>query len=149
MESAPPPAELGALLLAFATPPKRRDPRRIETAGDRGALESGSVELLLMPRLSDRAQTRETLRTARRVLARRGRVALALPPEALGWIFLELAAIGLVAKRAQMVHADRSSPAIAIFVEAQAGKPDGLVVEPPLVAAVTNLGGVDGIRTHV
>jgi tRNA1Val (adenine37-N6)-methyltransferase len=70
---------------------------------------------------------------ARHFLGRRGRVCFVYPAPELGTLFSLLRAAGLEPKRMRAVHAAANRPARVVLVEAQPGKPGGLVIEAPLV----------------
>jgi tRNA1Val (adenine37-N6)-methyltransferase len=82
-------------------------------------------------RLLDRSSLRPFVSAARQLLGRGGRMAIAFPASAIGWLWEDLAACGLVAKRMRAIHPRASAPANAVLIEAQAGRPGGLVIEPP------------------
>jgi tRNA1Val (adenine37-N6)-methyltransferase len=73
------------------------------------------------------------VRAARQVAGRRARVCFVYPAHELVTIVSTLAAEGLHAKRARFVQASASAPARLVLVEAQAARPGGLLVVPPLV----------------
>jgi tRNA1Val (adenine37-N6)-methyltransferase len=70
---------------------------------------------------------------ARVLLGRRGRVCFVYPAHNLTGILARFRDVGLEPKRLQLVHAKRHAPARIVMIEAQAAKPGGLVVEPPLI----------------
>jgi tRNA1Val (adenine37-N6)-methyltransferase len=70
---------------------------------------------------------------ARQVAGRRARVCFVYPAYELATLLARLATEGLHAKRVRLVHATAKSPARIALVEAQASRPGGLVVLPPLV----------------
>jgi tRNA1Val (adenine37-N6)-methyltransferase len=70
---------------------------------------------------------------ARQVAGRRARVCFVYPAYELATLLARLAVEGLHAKRLRFVHASAKVPARAALVEAQAGRPGGLVIQPPLV----------------
>lgn len=70
---------------------------------------------------------------ARQVAGRKARVCLVYPAQELGALLSTLSAEGLHAKRLRFVHGTPEAPARVALVEAQAGRPGGLQVLPPLV----------------
>ena len=70
---------------------------------------------------------------ARQVAGRRARVCFVYPAYELAVLLARLAVEGLHAKRVRFVHATPKIPARIALVEAQAARPGGLVVMPPLV----------------
>jgi tRNA1Val (adenine37-N6)-methyltransferase len=70
---------------------------------------------------------------ARQVAGRRARVCFVYRAHELGVLLATLAAEGLHAKRMRFVHGTQGAPARIVLVEAQAGRPGGLFVLPPLV----------------
>lgn len=83
-----------------------------------------------------RARTGEVamfVEAARQVAGRKARVCFVYPAQELGALLATLAAEGLHAKRLRFVHATPEAPARVALVEAQAGRPGGLFVTPPLV----------------
>lgn len=76
---------------------------------------------------------RHFVEAARTLLGRRGRVAFVYPARELLALASALREHGLEPKRIRMVHSKKGAPARIVLVEAQAAKPGGLVVEPPLV----------------
>lgn len=70
---------------------------------------------------------------ARQVAGRKARVCFVYPAQELGSLLSTLAAEGLHAKRLRFVHGTPEAPARVALVEAQAGRPGGLHVLPPLV----------------
>jgi tRNA1Val (adenine37-N6)-methyltransferase len=72
-------------------------------------------------------------RAARTFAGRRARVAFVYPAASFALLVATFARAGLQAKRARFVHTSASSPARVVLVEAAAGKPGGLAVQPPLV----------------
>lgn len=73
------------------------------------------------------------LDAARRAMGRRARACFVYPAIEATTLFLELRRRGLEPKRVRFVHAKAIDPARVVLVECAAGKPGGLVVEPPLV----------------
>jgi tRNA1Val (adenine37-N6)-methyltransferase len=71
------------------------------------------------------------LHAARRLLGRRGRACFVYPASSWTELIGGLEREGLVPKRARFVYARRTAPARAVLVEAQPGKPGGLVVDAP------------------
>ncbi|HEY6459304.1 MAG TPA: methyltransferase [Polyangiaceae bacterium] len=69
---------------------------------------------------------------ARQVAGRKARVCFVYPAQELAGLLATLAAEGLHAKRLRFVHATPDAPARIALVEAQAGRPGGLQVSPPL-----------------
>ncbi len=69
----------------------------------------------------------------RAVLGRRGRAYFVYPAHSSTRLFRCFQSHGLEPKRARFVHADIASRARAVLVMASAGKPGGLVVDPPLL----------------
>src|SRR5450432_4047191 len=70
---------------------------------------------------------------ARQVAGKRGRVCFVYRAQELGTMLETLANEGLHAKRMRFVHGTPNAPARVVLVEAQAGRPGGLFVMPPLV----------------
>lgn len=73
------------------------------------------------------------VRAARQLAGRRARVCFVYPAFELGTLLARLAAEGLHAKRMRFVHATAKVPARVALVEAQPGRPGGLVILPPLI----------------
>jgi len=73
------------------------------------------------------------VRAARLFAGRRAKVAFVYPAAALTMLLDALRAVGLEPKRAAFVHGKLGQPARVVLVEAQAGKPGGLTVEPAIV----------------
>jgi tRNA1Val (adenine37-N6)-methyltransferase len=69
---------------------------------------------------------------ARSILGRRARACFVYPAYDLSALWAALKVAGLEPKRMRAVHSDEEAPARIVMVEAQAGKPGGLVVAPPL-----------------
>jgi tRNA1Val (adenine37-N6)-methyltransferase len=70
---------------------------------------------------------------ARQIAGRKARVCFVYPAQELGGLLGTMAAEGLHAKRLRFVHGTPDAPARIALVEAQAGRPGGLIVTPPLV----------------
>jgi len=70
---------------------------------------------------------------ARQVAGKRARVCFVYRAQELGALLATLADEGLHAKRMRFVHGTPEAPARVVLVEAQAGRPGGLSVLPPLV----------------
>jgi tRNA1Val (adenine37-N6)-methyltransferase len=70
---------------------------------------------------------------ARQVAGKRARVCFVYRAQELGALLASLADEGLHAKRMRFVHGTQEAPARVVLVEAQAGRPGGLFVLPPLV----------------
>ncbi|MCU0659458.1 MAG: methyltransferase [Polyangiaceae bacterium] len=70
-------------------------------------------------------------RTARQLLGRGGRFCMTAPAAALPAVLQALDETGLVPKRLRWLHPRATAPAHAFFIEAQAARPGGLVVEAP------------------
>ena len=70
---------------------------------------------------------------ARRVAGRRARVCFVYPARELATLMSTLRLAGLEPKRLRAVHARASDPARIVLIEAQAGRPGGLLLEAPLV----------------
>ena len=70
---------------------------------------------------------------ARQLAGKKARVCFVYPAQELGMLLATLTAEGLHAKRLRFVHGTPESPARVALVEAQAGRPGGLRVTPPLV----------------
>jgi tRNA1Val (adenine37-N6)-methyltransferase len=70
---------------------------------------------------------------ARQVAGRRARTCFVYPAHDLALLIATLAAEGLHAKRMRFVHSTPEAPARVVLVEAQAARPGGLGVMPPLV----------------
>ena len=73
------------------------------------------------------------LDAARRLAGRRSRVCFVYPAIETTTLLMELRARGLEPKRVRPVHGRSQDPARVILVEACAGRPGGLSIEPPLV----------------
>lgn len=73
------------------------------------------------------------LDAARRLAGRRARACFVYPAIESTTLFSELRERGLEPKRVRFVHAKAKDPARVVMVECAAGRPGGLVVEPPLV----------------
>lgn len=71
---------------------------------------------------------------ARHALGRRGRFCVVLPAARLLDHATLVRDVGLEPKRIRFVHAAAGGPARLVLCESVAGKPGGLVVEPPVVA---------------
>lgn len=71
------------------------------------------------------------LDAARTVAGRRARVCFVYPAAEATSLLAGLRARGLEPKRLRFVHAKATAPARVALVECRAGKPGGLVVEPP------------------
>jgi tRNA1Val (adenine37-N6)-methyltransferase len=70
---------------------------------------------------------------ARQVAGKRARVCFVYRAQELGTLLATLTHEGLHAKRMRFVHGTPEAPARIVLVEAQAGRPGGLFVLPPLV----------------
>jgi tRNA1Val (adenine37-N6)-methyltransferase len=70
---------------------------------------------------------------ARQVAGKRARVCFVYRAQELGALLSGLSDEGLHAKRMRFVHGTYGAPARIVLVEAQAGRPGGLFVMPPLV----------------
>jgi tRNA1Val (adenine37-N6)-methyltransferase len=70
---------------------------------------------------------------ARQVAGKRARVCFVYQAQELGALLKTLTEEGLHAKRMRFVHGTPDAPARVVLVEAQAGRPGGLFVMPPLV----------------
>ena len=70
---------------------------------------------------------------ARQLAGKKARVCFVYPAQELGMLLATLSAEGLYAKRLRFVHGTPEAPARVALVEAQAGRPGGLHVLPPLV----------------
>jgi len=70
---------------------------------------------------------------ARQLAGKKARVCFVYPAQELGMLLATLSAEGLHAKRLRFVHGTPEAPARVALVEAQAGRPGGLHVTPPLV----------------
>ena len=70
---------------------------------------------------------------ARQVAGRKARVCFVYPAHELATLLTRLALEGLHAKRVRFVHPSANMPARIALVEAQAGRPGGIMVLPPLV----------------
>ena len=71
------------------------------------------------------------LGAARQLLGPRGRVVLSFPSPSMAALFAALARLGLSPKRLRLLHPRAGDDAQVLFVEALAGRPGGLVIEPP------------------
>jgi tRNA1Val (adenine37-N6)-methyltransferase len=99
----------------YVAPGRGRLPKRPETARAR----CGELSLFV--------------RAARQAIGRRARVCFVYPAHELMSLCNALGETGLEPKRLRAVHADASSPARVVLVEARPGKSGGLTIEPPLV----------------
>jgi tRNA1Val (adenine37-N6)-methyltransferase len=70
---------------------------------------------------------------ARQLAGKKARVCFVYPAQELGMLLATLSAEGLHAKRLRFVHGTPEAHARVAVVEAQAGRPGGLHVTPPLV----------------
>jgi len=70
---------------------------------------------------------------ARQLAGKKARVCFVYPAQELGMLLATLSDEGLHAKRLRFVHGTPEAPARVALVEAQAGRPGGLHVIPPLV----------------
>ncbi|MGD0524783.1 MAG: methyltransferase [Polyangiaceae bacterium] len=70
---------------------------------------------------------------ARQLAGKKARVCFVYPAQELAMLLATLAGEGLHAKRLRFVHGTPDAPARVALVEAQAGRPGGLHVSPPLV----------------
>lgn len=113
---------------------------------DRAAGASPDDARRVSARTLERGGLAPFVQAARQLLGRGGRVAIAFPAAAIGWLFDDLAAAGLVAKRMRMAHPRVGEPANAVFVEAQAARPGGLVVESPWVVRGAGEEYTDDVR---
>lgn len=77
------------------------------------------------------------VKAARAHLGARGRFACVYPAREWQHLLACLAGAGLVPKRARFVHAKSDAAARVVLVEASAGKPGGLQVDPPLIEVGT------------
>jgi tRNA1Val (adenine37-N6)-methyltransferase len=75
---------------------------------------------------------------ARQVAGKRARVCFVYRAQELGALLATLGDEGLHAKRMRFVHGAAEDPARVVLVEAQAGRPGGLFVLPPLVERETH-----------
>ena len=75
---------------------------------------------------------------ARQVAGKRARVCFVYRAQELGALLASLAEEGLHSKRMRFVHGTAESPARIVLVEAQAGRPGGLFVMPPLIEREAN-----------
>jgi tRNA1Val (adenine37-N6)-methyltransferase len=73
------------------------------------------------------------LDAARRLAGRRARVCVIYPAIEATTLLTELRARGLEPKRLRAVHGRARDPARVVLVECVAGRPGGLVLEPPLI----------------
>lgn len=73
------------------------------------------------------------LDAARRLAGRRARVCFVYPANEATTLLAELRARGLEPKRLRAVHGRDTVPARIVLVECVAGRPGGLVVEPPII----------------
>lgn len=68
---------------------------------------------------------------ARQLLGHGGRFCFTAPAASTAVFFSSLSEAGLIAKRLRWLHARANTPAQVCFVEAQAARPGGLIIEPP------------------
>jgi tRNA1Val (adenine37-N6)-methyltransferase len=89
-----------------------------------------------VPAAQARARSGEVgtfVEAARQLAGKKARVCFVYPAQELGMLLATLSAEGLYAKRLRFVHGTPEAPARVALVEAQAGRPGGLHVLPPLV----------------
>ena len=89
-----------------------------------------------VPAAQARARSGEVgvfVEAARQLAGKRARVCFVYPAQELGLLLATLAGEGLHAKRLRFVHGKGDRPARVALVEAQAARPGGLRVLPPLV----------------
>lgn len=112
----------GGFDLVVANPPfhPRRAGRASPEPGRAAARHEGDTTLA------------DFVSAARHALGRRGRFCIVLPAARLPEHTELLRRAGLEAKRVRFVHASANRAAHLALCEARAGKPGGLVVEPPL-----------------
>jgi tRNA1Val (adenine37-N6)-methyltransferase len=92
--------------------------------GADGELRQGSRTLVP-------GELRAFLAAARQLVGRGGRLCICFPVATMPSLLAELARLGMPPKRLRPLHPRATQPANAVFVEALAGKPGGLVLEPP------------------
>lgn len=112
----------GGFHLVVANPPFRAtgDGRASPVPGRAAARHEGDTTLA------------DFVAAARHALGRRGRFCVVLPASRLPEHTELLRRAGLEPKRVRFVHATAERPAHLVLCEATAGKPGGMVVEPPL-----------------
>ena len=89
-----------------------------------------------VPAAQARARSGEVgtfVEAARQLAGKKARVCFVYPAQELGMLLATLSAEGLYAKRLRFVHGTPEAPARVALIEAQAGRPGGLHVMPPLV----------------
>jgi tRNA1Val (adenine37-N6)-methyltransferase len=89
-----------------------------------------------VPAAQARARSGEVgtfVEAARQLAGKKARVCFVYPAQELGMLLATLSAEGLHAKRLRFVHGTPEAPARIALIEAQAGRPGGLHVLPPLV----------------
>jgi tRNA1Val (adenine37-N6)-methyltransferase len=89
-----------------------------------------------VPAAQSRARSGEVgtfVEAARQLAGKKARVCFVYPAQELGMLLATLSAEGLHAKRLRFVHGTPEAPARVALIEAQAGRPGGLHVMPPLV----------------
>ena len=89
-----------------------------------------------VPAAQARARSGEVgtfVEAARQLAGKKARVCFVYPAQELGMLLATLSAEGLHAKRLRFVHGTPEALARVALVEAQAGRPGGLHVTPPLV----------------
>ena len=111
----------GGVDLVVANPPFHRAGRKSPTTGRAAARHEGDTTL------------DDFVAAARQALGRRGRFCVVLPAARLSDLTALVRKAGLEPKRIRFVHATADAPARLVLCEAVAGKPGGMVVEPPVV----------------
>lgn len=109
----------GAADLVVCNPPYVEPGRGRPPAPSRARARSGSLAGFLD--------------AARRLAGRRARVCVVYPAIEATTLLVELRARGLEPKRLRAVHGRAGEKARVVLVDCAAGKPGGLVIEPPLV----------------
>lgn len=112
-------ARRGAADLVVCNPPYVAPGRGRAPSAARARARSGPLDVFLD--------------AARALAGRRARVCFVYPANETTTLLAELRARGLEPKRLRAVHGREGAPARVVLVECAAGRPGGLVVEPPLV----------------
>jgi tRNA1Val (adenine37-N6)-methyltransferase len=122
----------GAADLVVCNPPYVEPGRGRLPAASRAQARSGSLAGFLD--------------AARRLAGRRARVCVVYPAIEATTLLVELRARGLEPKRLRAVHGRARDKARIVLVECAAGKPGGLVIEPPLVETAADAPAILGNR---
>ncbi len=118
----------GAADLVVCNPPYVEPGRGRAPAAAHARARSGSLSVFLD--------------AARRLAGRRARICLVYPAIEATTLLVELRARGLEPKRLRAVHGRPTDRARVVLVECAAGRPGGLVMEPPLVETSPDAPGI-------